>query len=343
MTLRNVSTIRCRFPGKQDGSITLATGLIMLVMLTAVVLYTAVLSVEEKKTAANHWRAADAFARAEQGLDAGFAFYDKHKLLANADSTEDITGEGDPDLPDAWFPADGTGGHWAQCSASDVTPPCGNGDANVFPGSVAYDANFRYSGRGWVYKSVAKGAAGNPFDTADLQDEYGNLKFDLFLLAECARPDCAEAECVDGEDCRTDCASGTCSAPDGCAGAKCSFLRLDAEANYGFTVMARGYSDDDIGQAFVRSMAASRALASNESAAPIVAAGAVGISGNFTVVTNPDAIRYEDDAAEIKRRGSGVPLSVWASSNVTLGISAQTCHLSDYLKSGSPNDDAIYT
>jgi len=343
MMLRYPQSPRYGLWKRQRGTVTLVVGLTMLLMLTGVAMYSTFISTEEQKTAANHWRTADAFAQAEQGLDVGFTFFDKRKTLVNASSTEDVTGDLIADLPDAWFPADGAGEHWARCAVSDIALPCGDGTTNLFPGSVVYSAGAKHSGRGWVYKRIGKDDVGNPFDTAELQDRHGALKFDLFMLAECARPDCAEAECSEGDDCRTDCSGGTCDVPDVCAGARCSFLALDADGNFSYSLMAQGYSDDDAGRALVRSLVAANNLVNGSPAAPIIAAGAVSVSGDFTVVANPDAILYENDAAEVQAWGSGVPLSVWSASDVSLGASTQTCHLGDYLSNGTPNDDAIRT
>ena len=54
-------------------------------------------------------------------------------------------------------------------------------------------------------------------------------------------------------------------------------------------------------------------------AAPLTIAGGMAVSGNFTVVANPNG------------GGPGVPLSVWTNGNVDLtNGSGQTCHQGDY-------------
>ncbi|MCG6220715.1 hypothetical protein, partial [Vibrio diabolicus] len=61
-------------------------------------------------------------------------------------------------------------------------------------------------------------------------------------------------------------------------------------------------------------------------AAPLTVAGGMAVSGNFTVVANPNG------------GGPGVPLSIWTNGNVDLtNGSGQTCHQGDYSGGCSAN------
>lgn len=79
-----------------------------------------------------------------------------------------------------------------------------------------------------------------------------------------------------------------------------------------------------------RSVSFHSALAGNP-AAPIVAAGTVGLNGTINVVTNPNG------------GGPGVPLSVWSDADVTESGSVQTCHVQEYLDNPGGNASTAYT
>lgn len=56
---------------------------------------------------------------------------------------------------------------------------------------------------------------------------------------------------------------------------------------------------------------------------PMISAGDIGFSGNFSVVTNPNG------------GGTGVPLTAWSKSDITISGSPSTCQLSEFLSTDS--------
>lgn len=94
---------------RQQGLGTLAVGVIILVGITGITLYSARVALFEQQISANDVRAKEAFAHAEQGMDEGVAILNRAK----------------PDFLD-WT-------QWAECQSSDTTLPCGDGNNNVYP------------------------------------------------------------------------------------------------------------------------------------------------------------------------------------------------------------------
>jgi hypothetical protein len=91
-------------------------------------------------------------------------------------------------------------------------------------------------------------------------------------------------------------------------------------------LIAFGDSDDDLGQAKTSIVVAPIRLLNAEVDSPVVVANTFSAGGNFTLVANPNG------------GGPGVPLSVWADSDVDIssGGSAQTCNLEEYFRDGNP-------
>lgn len=89
---------------------------------------------------------------------------------------------------------------------------------------------------------------------------------------------------------------------------------------YNYNVFrAQGVSDDGTGTAQVQQKIAFAATTSSSAPnAPVVAAGNVGLSGNYNIVANPNG------------GGPGVPISVWSNSSVGGAGSAETCHQSQF-------------
>lgn len=84
---------------------------------------------------------------------------------------------------------------------------------------------------------------------------------------------------------------------------------------------------DTTANAVVLAKTIKRGVLAGTPAAPLTVAGGMAVSGNFTVVANPNG------------GGPGVPLSIWTNGNVDLtNGSGQTCHQEDY--SGGCSADA---
>ena len=59
---------------------------------------------------------------------------------------------------------------------------------------------------------------------------------------------------------------------------------------------------------------------------PLISAGNIGFSGNFSVVTNPNGV---------KGGGSGAPLTAWSNSDITFSGSPATCQIDEFLSTDS--------
>lgn len=97
-------------------------------------------------------------------------------------------------------------------------------------------------------------------------------------------------------------------------------------------MVAVGTSADQSGSATVRQTMTFYEIGGGNAGAPVplVAPANVPLSGNYSIVTNPNG------------GGRGVPLSVWTDSNVDLaGGSMISCHTEEFLQSGSPNNQDI--
>jgi hypothetical protein len=91
--------------------------------------------------------------------------------------------------------------------------------------------------------------------------------------------------------------------------------------------VSRGYSADQTGQAVVQQGVGLFPLLASPPDAPLVAASVIDLSGTIELVANPNG------------GGPGVAMSVWSDSAVTIGSSAVTCQLGEYLWSGTPYDE----
>jgi len=94
------------------------------------------------------------------------------------------------------------------------------------------------------------------------------------------------------------------------------------------TVVSQGNSEDGTGSSTIQNAIGKVSLLTTGPIPPIMAPLS-SLSGNFTVVPNPN----------LKVAGSGVPISAWvATFEVTGGGSFASCHSGDYLYSASGND-----
>jgi len=250
----------------QRGTATLIIGLILLVLLTGVSLFTARVGIDEQKNSANQRRYVDSFERAEQGLEKGFAFITKNRRYMNS------TGN------NGWFNINNT--LWTECTSGATALPCGNGTLNRF-------------GSGWVHRDFAPSSGSSGPAKAG--------EYNVYLLAQCANNPCNRVllEPVAGEG---------------------DFIAY---------VIGQGFSDTPNdpfrSQAVVMHQTTTYSRANRGPDVPLIAEGAVNLSGNITAVPNPNA------------GGPGVPLSVWSEHDVdTIHSSPQTCQLGDYLQNGSP-------
>jgi Tfp pilus assembly protein PilX len=97
------------------------------------------------------------------------------------------------------------------------------------------------------------------------------------------------------------------------------------------TVVSQGNSEDGTGSSTIQNSIGKISILTTGPIPPIMAP-ASSLSGNFTVVPNPN----------LKVSGSGVPISAWvATFEVTGGGSFASCHAGDYLHGTSGNDVCV--
>lgn len=93
-----------------------------------------------------------------------------------------------------------------------------------------------------------------------------------------------------------------------------------AQEEFLFNIVAEGKSADGASTNVSKQGAYFYPVVIGEVDAPMMAAGGIGFNGNFNVVVNPNGA------------GTGVPLSAWSGSNITIGNgSPATCQLSEFL------------
>lgn len=90
-----------------------------------------------------------------------------------------------------------------------------------------------------------------------------------------------------------------------------------------FNLVSVGDSDDGTAQRVARQATYFFPLIVKIADSPMISAGDIGFSGNFSVVTNPNG------------GGTGVPLTAWSKSDITITGSPSTCQLDEFLSTDS--------
>lgn len=90
-----------------------------------------------------------------------------------------------------------------------------------------------------------------------------------------------------------------------------------------FNVVSEGFSADNTARRVAKLGTYFYPLFVRVADSPLISAGSIGFSGNFSVVTNPNG------------GGTGVPLTAWSNSDITISGSPSTCQLSEFLSTDS--------
>lgn len=103
------------------------------------------------------------------------------------------------------------------------------------------------------------------------------------------------------------------------------FLTPDSGSNQNilFNLVSVGKSADGTGERVAKQGVYFYPLIVKIADSPMISAGTIGFSGNFSVVTNPNG------------GGKGVPLTAWSNSDITITGSPSTCQLSEFLSTDS--------
>lgn len=240
---------------RQRGVVTLAIGIILLLLITLITLYGGRTTILEQRISANDYRQKEASGTAQAGLNYGIEFAKAHQGLMRVDTaggwfdgTLDIANDNfewtstTTDLGDCSAPADDT--QQALCD-SGLT-----GEVRFF--GTAFDPN--------------------DLSTYDVPVDWpasGSGTFD-----DCPGADCRVA--LDLVLCEFDVAGDPCEDGQG------------DTAQYAVLALARGVSEDGTAQSSVRMMIAPFDVLPGNAIPPLMAAANISINGTLDVVVNPD-------------------------------------------------------
>ncbi len=305
------------FRARQQGALTMMTAVLVLLVMTLMIFYSARTGLFEQRTSGNEASSKLAFHAAEAGIDHAIEFLLANTAMINS-ASEDVRTDG----TDGWLST--AGQRWHKCSehtadyddetsATEIAHPC-RGESSDARRSASYfyffddpdqtgedqyaiqmDSN-RFLGDGQrvdVYallcRMVIDNSAAVPFSRCAYHDESGMGGLDKVMVTLLAR---GSSDCFENPD------SGALS----CRG---QALVVEPVSNFS-------------------------ALNGPPPSVPLTARSTMPDSGSSTILTNPNA------------GGMGVPISVWAASqnacpnDPTLQLSTgnfETCHAHEFYDS----------
>lgn len=282
---------------RQGGIVTLAIGILLLVLITTVTLFGARIQVQEQRISANDYRAKEAFAAAEAALSDGLEYLKANRSYIRSEKA------------DGWLDPDDE--KWVEV---DCGPPKPSGDEGKLCDAVA-PALTRQGATGEIGTVFFYGE----YEELDLEGEPElqlQPVFDLTNSFSATDPPeldngatytvdyalCAKAE---GDDWSDPCSSDAVGAED-----------------IAVLIFGNGTSPDTTGRATVRQLIATFGVIPGNVLPPLTAAGTVNGSGTFDVVVNPDG------------GGPGVPISAWSNHDLELTGSATMCQVDEYFSTG---------
>lgn len=291
-----------RGPGVQRGITTLAVTLILLVIITAMVLFSASVGFFEQRTTTNQNRARIAEQSAEYALSLAGEYLKANRDRLISDDVADL----------GWF-ATGTT-RWAECSdvgtadtaALDSEFPAGH------PCLSERDATRRAQLYFWTADGTVDGSRELPYTSvvpagAQVEDGVGGTA------------DFAADTSVGALLCRLDTTDLT--------NVHCA-LEPTSGNRIALTLVAQAQLTGEGSDATVREAWATYNTFVPSAAVPLVASGLVKGLGNAQIVAAPNAGGY------------GLPASIWTprDADVYTNGSVTTCHIGDFLK-GTPEDE----
>lgn len=280
------ASIHNRASRRQQGAVTLAIGIVLLLLITLVTLYGGRIQVLEQRISANEYRAKEAFGAAEAGLNMGLEYLKANRNLIRSTSTGiDLSCAAD----DGWLSADcpRNRGIWTQVNCD---APSGQAETDACLG---------------VADSLAR-----------KDDQIGTVLFYNDLSSEDV-PNTTSLS--NGATYTVDyalCARGSDWA------APCSPNIVDAE-DIAVVITSTGQSTDLSAEATVQQLIGTFGIIPGNAIPPLMAAGTVNASGNFSVVVNANG------------GGEGVPISAWASDDLDMTGAGTMCHADEYFASGT--------
>lgn len=245
---------------RQQG-VSLVVTLILVVLLSLLALYGAGVLVQDTRSAANDYRAREALASAESGIDQGFGLLNANRAKIKSTGF-DVNANGTIDA----------GEGWTTCTATDaVCQPIESGDRT-----------------NWQYLTLSSTLIKRPWK----DDDADGVK------------DAAETYLGDVNVYLVTPSSGD-------------------DARLVYNIVAVGKSGDASGTVTAKQGAYFYPLVVGTPKSPLMAYGTIANTGNYNVVTNPDG------------GGSGVEVTAWSHTTVSISGSAATCQLGNATVGGA--------
>jgi hypothetical protein len=324
----------------QRGMTTVIVAILLLLIVSIVVLFSSSVSVREVKTGAAQSRSTQAMEAAQQGLNLGLEFIRVNRAVVASDSTG------------GWFEAGLE--QWEPCrsipSGADQFP------CDAEPNAARRANLFRYRGpTPWTAANrhrmpIPQPAALPARDIdgdGDTETSDPALRYGVGALMCLIFPDDVP-EAAAGGACDRDPIPGSSppAYPDiDCINLSTAALRqcaIEHAQAYAIRVVSRGavMSADAAANALPEAVASGVALAESRSSvshtygsfrliadgpeSPLIAVNSVRLRGTFDIVANPNA------------GGFGIPLSIWTSAEIDPNGTPKSCHLQEFLLTGTP-------
>ena len=308
-------------PGYQRSSIshqrgvgTLLIAIILLSIVTIFVLFSLTFGVFDQRVSTNEYRFKMTQQVAQAGLDHGLEL-----LKAKAGDVISTWLWGSTIAPVQTE-------RWEQCSATDMTVPCGAIQPGVASSSTRatylyyHDTNSRISGADPLTLNFAALYSGTP--TGQLVTSVGNFSADYEVYALLCLVNPATA--------------GTCLPRSSITGTR---QGLPYAGNAAITLISKSRlaaagasTDAENAQAVLKETTASYRILAVPPDVPLVASNQVTGLGNGDIVTNPNG------------GGPGIPLSIWSAGNIHVdnnsggsNASFATCFPDEFFKTGTPS------
>lgn len=250
--MKHQKTINFRFPVRRDrGVVTLAIGIILLLLITLVTLYGTRVTIMEQRISANDYRSREASSTAQAGLNYGIEFVKAHERVIRSTAAD---GWLDPDNP-----------VWSDAAPIDCSGPPAPGSKERIVCDSGFSGQVRFYGA---------------------QDVDYDVPLNWPVSASKTLSDCSDTPEADDPSCRVAVELALCEfagpPPIDCVDSG------GVTAGYAVLVLARGISADGTAQASVRQILTPFELLPGSALPPLMAASTVEISGTLDVVVNPD-------------------------------------------------------
>lgn len=302
----------------QRGATTLIVAILLLGILSVITLFAANVGLFEVKTGANAYRADRSFQVSQQGLSLGLEYIKQNRGLVAANEAGGWLASGTPN----WW--------WRRCAGAV---------ASQFPCSAEPDATRRagmyafVGARSWAAAQKGRLPLPQPSQLPTATPAVDpNLRYEVGALLCAFDPGTAGNPCLEIDN------EGTVTTLDAAGVPKTGTIQ-----SYAVKIVSRGAvmqdgsaitSMPDAVDAAGNALAESRATLSETYSsyhligagpeAPLIAANDIKLRGTIDIVANGNA------------GGFGIPMSIWSTTDVDPNGTPTTCHMGEFLSTGSP-------